>query len=81
MLAVLDHEDAVDQDVEHSRREPMRLFEGGMIGDVRRIEHDDVRETAFEDTPATAERQPSLPVDVTCTASQSPSWSTFSCTA
>src|ERR1043166_7762210 len=44
MLAVFDDLHAIDENVLHPNGVLMRFFKGGMIGDRRRIEHDDVGE-------------------------------------
>ena len=57
MLSVLQNTDAVDQHVTHTCSELMRLIVSRVIGNLGRIENDDVAEVARLQQPATPQPQ------------------------
>ena len=73
VLAVLEHLHAVDEDVVHPHSILVRLLEGRAVGNLRRIEDDDVGEHAFAEEAA-VRRAPRFVAgrpDSRCTASSS----------
>ena len=61
MLAVAQSDRAVDEDVAHAGGVLVRLLEGGVVGDGRRVEDDDVGEVAGREAPAVAQLRGSRP--------------------